>query len=89
MLHTVLGALDTLARKGKALEHLVTPTVPLGETVGGFRANTAPFGLVYFGDSLWTTGGDEGLITRYDPDTGSVLAEIKVSTDASGISAGD
>jgi YVTN family beta-propeller protein len=56
---------------------------------GGIGAETSPVGIEVYAGSLWATGGEEGLLTRYDPDDGNVIAEIELDADAGGIAAGE
>lgn len=44
--------------------------------------------IAYYAGSLWTTGGEEGVVTRYDPEDGRTIATIEVGADPVGIAAG-
>jgi len=48
-----------------------------------------PIRIAYYAGSLWTTGGDEGVVTRYDPEDGRALAAIDLGNDPTGIAAGE
>jgi glutamine cyclotransferase len=54
-----------------------------------FAAANPPSGISFYAGSLWATSPNEGVITRYDPQTGEVQAVIEVGSDPGGIAAGE
>jgi glutamine cyclotransferase len=62
---------------------------PMTWETGGFGTATGPARIVYFDGSLWATSGQAGKITRYDPESGEVIAEISLGVDTKGIAAGE
>jgi hypothetical protein len=58
-------------------------------TTGGVSPATIPNRIAYFAGSLWTTGGKLAIVTRYDPDSGQPVAEIRIGTDPTGIVGGE
>jgi DNA-binding beta-propeller fold protein YncE len=58
-------------------------------STAGIHPSTLPTRIIYFAGSLWATGANSGLVTRYDPDSGRTLAEIQIGTDPTGIAGGE
>ncbi len=48
-----------------------------------------PSGITFYAGSLWATSSEDGVVTRYHPQSGEVLAVIDVGSDVVGIAAGE
>ncbi len=56
---------------------------------GMFSAPNPPARIAYFAGSLWATSPNDGIVTRYNPEDGSIIAEIDMDADPMGIAAGE
>jgi len=58
-------------------------------SIDAMAAANPPSGLVYYAGSLWATSPNEGVVTRYDPQSGEVQAVIQMGADVGNITAGE
>ena len=52
-------------------------------------AASPPNGIVSYAESLWATSPNEGVVTRYDLQSGEIQAVIELGTDVGYITAGE